>query len=212
MMPSTYSQQALEILRRPELTFQWYIIPFLLIVIFIYSNEISKGELSTVFAGLGLWGQDLINETINGLVFHFSQFAPIWGAPGKTAWLLMMGLNIEITFMFAIMGRGAVKLLPKDKHAKVLGINNRLFYAIVNSILSVAVECWLNHVNALTWEYSWWNAKFPYLIFLFGYLPFYLMCFYVYDIESSKKQIKVLGFQWGLVLTSWVIFGSLGWI
>ncbi len=211
-MPSAYSQQALEILRRPDITFQWYIIPFLLIVIFIYSNEIAKGELSTVFAGLALWGQDLINETINGLVFHFTQFAPIWGAPTKTAWLFLMGLNIEITFMFAIMGIGAVKLLPKDKSAKVLGVNNRIFYAVVNSILSVAVECWLNSVNALTWEYTWWNTKFPYLIFLFGYLPFYLMCFYVYDLNDRKKQIKVLGIQWGIVIISLITFGSLGWL
>ena len=48
----------------------------LLIVIFIYSNEVAKGEISTVFAGLALWGQDLINETVNGLVFHFTQFEP----------------------------------------------------------------------------------------------------------------------------------------
>jgi hypothetical protein len=33
---------------------------------------------------------------------------------------------------------------------KILGIPNRIFFALANSIFCVAVEIWLNHVDALT--------------------------------------------------------------
>ena len=51
------------------------------------------------------------------LVFHFTNRAPVWGAPGQTAYLILIGLNIEITFMFAIAGVAFGKMLPADKKA-----------------------------------------------------------------------------------------------
>ena len=95
--------QALSILRDPSL-FQWYLIPFLLILIYIYHNEARHKNWNSIFAGLALWGCDWFNEIWNALVFHFTQYAPVWGAPGKTAYLILIGLNIEITMMFLIMG------------------------------------------------------------------------------------------------------------
>jgi len=157
--------QALSILRDPS-QFQWYVIPLLLIVIYIYNVEIGRKNWSIVFAGLALWGMDWFNEIWNALVFHFTNYAPVWGAPGgNTAFLILVGLNIEITMMFAIMGIAAAHSLPEDKHMKILGINNRVVFAIGYSILAVIIEIILNAAGALTWEYSWWSARCPWLVF-----------------------------------------------
>lgn len=82
-------------------------------------------------------------------------------ALGETAYLILIGLNIEISMMFAIMGVAATKLLPEDKSARVLGIPNRLFYAVVLSAACVAVEVILNAAGVLVWEYPWWTSECP---------------------------------------------------
>jgi hypothetical protein len=30
------------------------------------------------------------------VILHFTQYAPAWGAPGQTAYLILIGLNIEL--------------------------------------------------------------------------------------------------------------------
>lgn len=213
MGPTTFSTQALLFLRRPEMTFQWYIIPLFSLVSYIYICEIEKKNFRVVYASLAYWGMDLINELINSLVFHFSNFAPIWGAPGKSAWQFLIGLNIEITFMFALSGLGFVKLLPADKNLKIMGINNRLFFASINTLFCVLVEIWLNSINVLTWEYPWWSAKMPILIFLFGYLPFNLVCFYVYDLPTDKSRKSFIIKLWGVIIGGYLLCGPiLGWL
>jgi len=204
--------QALSILRDPT-QFKWYVIPLFALVVIVYANEIERRNWSLVFAGLAFWGMDWFNEIWNGLVFHFTQYAPVWGAPGATAYLILIGLNIEICFMFAVAGIGFAKMLPPDKRMKVLGIPNRLFFAIAGSIFCVIVEILLNAANALTWEYAWWNAGAPWLIFLLGYLPFFLVSFWVYDMESVRKKALTVGFILGFDLVCLIVFaGILGWI
>ena len=204
--------QALSILRDSS-QFSWNIIPLLLIVIYIYFREAEEGNWSRILAALAFWGMDLFNEIWNSLVFHFSQFAPVWAAPGgDTAFLFLIGLNIEISFMFAITGIAATLALPKDKKMKILGINNRLVFAIVMSIMSVGVEIVLNHIGALTWEWSFWNAQTPYLIFLIGYMPFYLVCYWVYDMECRKKQITIVASILTFDTIALGSFAGLGWL
>jgi len=204
--------QALSILRDPA-QFKWYVIPLFALVVIVYANEVERRNWSLVFAGLAFWGMDWFNEIWNGLVFHFTQYAPVWGAPGATAYLILIGLNIEICFMFAVAGIGFSKMLPADKTMKVLGIPNRLFFAIAGSIFCVIVEILLNAANALTWEYAWWNAGAPWLIFLIGYLPFFLVSFWVYDMESVRKKAITVGSILGFDLICLIVFGGiLGWI
>ena len=210
-MPAQSASTALSMLRDTS-HFQWYVIPLLAMAVYVYAVEIEKGNWKAVYASLAFWGMDFINEIWNSLVFHFTNYAPVWGAPSKTAYLFLIGLNIEIMFMFAISGIGYVKLLPKDKNLKILGINNRLFCAILNSIFCVVVEMVLNHMGMLTWEYSWWKIQSPWLIFIIGYMPFNIVCFYVYDMESTKAQAKFVGIQWGLILAALVTFIGIGWI
>ena len=204
--------QALSILRDSS-QYQWYVITLFALIVYVYAVEVEKRNWNLVFAGLAFWGMDWFNEIWNGLVFHFTQYAPVWGAPGKTAYLILIGLNIEICFMFAIAGVTFAKMLPPDKKLKVLGVPNRLFIAITGSIFCVIVECLLNGANALTWDYSWWNLGAPWLIFLIGYLPFFLVSFWVFDMESVKRKVTTVGAILGFDLVCLVVFaGILKWI
>lgn len=211
-MPTESTTQALAILRDTS-QFSWYVIPLLLIVIYVYAQEADKGNWSRVLAGLAFWGMDWFNEIWNSLVFHFSQYAPVWAAPSDTAYLIFIGLNIEICFMFAISGIVATLALPKDPKIKILGLNNRWFFAVLFSLLSVLVEITLNRIGALTWDWTWWNADAPWLLFLVGYMSFYSICYWVYDMTSRRKQLQVIGGLYGINITAIVVFGGiLGWL
>ncbi|MFQ6609244.1 MAG: hypothetical protein ACE5D7_00445 [Fidelibacterota bacterium] len=206
------ASRALAILRDGS-QFQWVVIPLFAFVVYVYAVEVERKNWSLVFAGLAFWGMDWFNEIWNALIFHFTNYAPVWGAPGKTAYLIFIGLNIEICFMFAVAGIVFTKILPKDKKMKILGIPNRLFLAVSLSIFCVFVEYLLNAVGALTWDYTWWNTKAPILIVLFGYLPFFLMAYWVFDMESIRKQAITTGIIYSVNILAILIFGvGFGWL
>ncbi len=211
-MPSESASQALQILRDPN-QFQWYVIPLFALVVYVYAAEVERGNWSLVFAGLAFWGMDWFNEIWNGLVFHFTQYAPVWGAPGRTAYLILIGLNIEICFMFACAGLVMAKTLPANPKQTILGLPNRWVVAVGGSALCVVVELCLNAAGALTWDYWWWSARAPWLIFLVGYLPFFLVAFWVHDMTSRKRQVTtvsaLLAFDSGCLI---VFAGALKWI
>ncbi len=211
-MPTPAASQASRILRDGA-QFQWYVIPLLAFVLYVYAVEMQRRNWSIVFAGLAFWGMDWFNEIWNGLVFHFTQYAPVWGAPAKTAYLILIGLNIEICFMFAIAGVVMSKILPGDRGVKILGLPNRWVIAIGGSIFCVIVELLLNAVDALTWDYSWWNVRTPWLIFLIGYLPFFLVAFWVHDMANPRRQASTVGVIFGFDAACLLVFGALlGWI
>ena len=211
-MPTEAAQQALSILRDGS-QFKWYVIPLFALVAYVYSVEIERRNWNLVFAGLALWGMDWFNEIWNGLVFHFTNYAPVWGAPGKTAYLILIGLNIEICFMFAIIGVIFSKMLPPDKNMRILGVPNRLFFSVVNAAFCVFVEVLLNQVNALTWDYSWWNVRAPWLIFLIGYFYFFLVAFWVHDMKSVRSKAITVGGILGFDAACLIVFGAiLKWI
>lgn len=199
------AQQALAILRDAS-QFKWYVIPLLALLFYIYTVEVEKKNWSLVLAGLAFWGMDWINEIWNAVVFHFNGYAPVWGAPAGTAYLILIGLNIEICFMFAISGIIWGKMLLPDKQTKILGLPNRWFFAIAGSIFCVAIEVILNKVGALTWEFPWWNARVPWLIFLIGYLHFFAVSFWVYDMKTMKSKLITVGIIWAIVIISLVVF------
>lgn len=64
------TQQALNILRSGS-TFQWYVIPLLVIVIYIYANEIEKGNYRVIAGGLALYMVHWFVEIVNALIQHF---------------------------------------------------------------------------------------------------------------------------------------------
>jgi len=213
MTTPTESARAAEAMLRDGGHYQWHVIPLLAFVVYVYATEVEAKRWSAVFAGLAFWGMDWFNEVWNALVYHFTGHAPVWAAPSRTAYLILIGLNVEICFMFAVSGVVFVKLLPSDRHLKVLGLDNRLVVAVAGSLFCVLVEMWLNSVNALTWDYPWWSVRAPWLIFLLGYLPFFLVAFWVYDMPSLRKKAAVTGGILAFDAACLLLFGpALRWI
>jgi hypothetical protein len=176
--------------------------PFFAIVVYV-RQQVEKRNWNLVLAGLAFWGMDWFNEIWNGLVMHFTNHAPVWGAPGKTAYLILVGLNIEICFMFALAGIIWTKMLLPDPKAKILGMNNRLFVACAGSAFCVFVEAAiLNPVGALTWD--WPGERATALADLpFGYLTFFLVAFWVYDMKTVRQKVATVGTIYALDLRRW---------
>jgi hypothetical protein len=205
------SLQALNGLR--DLTMlKWYVIPLLAMVILIYAKEVksarSNGDWNAVLAGLTIFGIDFFNETWNGWVLNITGRSAFWTTPGDTALRTMVGWNIEIMFMFMIAGIAWYQLLEDDPKKRILGIPNRWFWAIGFSAFSVFIEWFLNKGNILIWEYPFWNRSFAgiWLIFLFGYLHFYLGAVFV----ISRKTLKEKWTWIGIIYTVPVIMNIIG--
>ncbi len=181
---------ALAILRNP-VTFQWYVIPLLAIVIYLYANEIQHRRWNVVVAGLALYAVHWLVEIINALIQHFSGHA-LWTVPTGTAYLLLIGVGVEINLMFAIAGLALSKLLPPDPKAKILGVNNRLLFTIGWAAFFAMFELFLVQAPTFVWVYPWWGAL-P--VFVFVYIPFFAAAFYVHDWPHPRqiKFISILG-------------------
>ncbi|HEX9237117.1 MAG TPA: hypothetical protein VF972_12630 [Actinomycetota bacterium] len=205
------ARRAVDVLRDTG-HFQWSVVPILLVVVYIYAGELERRRWSVVFAGLALWGMDWFNEIWNGLVLHFTRHAPMWATPSGSAYVILVGLNIEISLMFAVMGVASVKLLPADRNARVLGLPNRWFFAIALSWAAVGVEELLHAAGALTWDWHYWNAWFPWPIFLIGYLPFFIVAFWVHDMGDRRRQAVTVATVLGVNAILLAVFLSLGWI
>lgn len=201
------TQQALSILRSGDF-FQWYVITLLALVIYVYTNEISKKNWKGIAAGLALYAVHWFYEIINALIQHFSGHA-LWTVPAGTAFLLLIGVGIELSFMFAIAGLVLSKLLPADPKLKILGIPNRLLFAVGNAALFSIIEIFLVKTPAFAWVYPWWGAL-P--VFITVYIPFFLAAFYCYD-WTPKKQVAFIGTLFAIDAVALILFaGLLKWI
>lgn len=206
------SRQALANLRDPG-HFQWYLIPFFAFVCYVYFSEVERRNWSAILAGLAFWGMDWLLEVVNALVLHFSGYSAIWTTPDRSAFIILVGLNIEIAMMFAVAGVAFVKLLPPDPRQKILGLPNRWAIGTINCVFCVGVEVALNRWNALIWVYPWWNYYFPLLIVVFGYGIFMATAYWVYDMLSRRQQIATVAAIWAVAMGSLALFaGILGWI
>ncbi len=195
------------------------IIPILVIIMYIWAVEIQKAQetknWNIIFAGLTVFGLDLINETWNALVFTFTNHSAFWTTPARSNFIIMIGWNLEIAMMFSIAGLVFAKLLPEDKNQKIFGkIPNRWFFASIFAAFAVFVEILLNISGALVWEYPWWEAT-PWgviLIFLFGYFHFFVGAFLVHDLNTMKKKIIAIRIIYGIGILAVCIFVPLGMI
>ena len=197
---------------------EWYVIPLLAIVLYIYTSEMRKARVSgnwdAIFAGLTLFGMDFVNETWNGWVFYLTERSAFWTTPGKTALRTMVGWNIEIMFMFAISGIVYYNTLSPDKREKILGLPNRWFWAIGYAAFAVFVECILNLGGHLVWEYPFWNRSFGgiWLIFFFGYFHFYVAIILVLGLKKNRSKIIAVSVIYLIaILMNVIAFGFLGW-
>jgi len=77
------------------------------------------------------------------------------------------------------------------------------------------VECLLNMGGHLVWEYSFWNRSFGgvWLIFLFGYLHFYVAAILVLRLSTLKKKLFAIGCIYAVAIVANVVaMGVLGWV
>ncbi len=193
--------------------FRWYVVTLLVVVLYIYSVEIEHRRWGHVFAGLAVFGMDWFNELWNGLVLHFTRTSAMWVTPGHSALVLLPGWNIEIAFMFAIAGVVFARMLHPVRHTRLLAVPNRWFWAIGLSILAVFVEVLLNRAGELVWYWSFWNWPNVPLIFIFGYLHFFVVAFIVYDLATVARKALVVSTIFAVDLAATLVFVvGLGWM
>jgi len=207
-----FTREAQSLLRDPD-QFGWWVVTLLVLVLYVYAVEVERRRWDIVCAGVAFWLADWINEIVNSLVLHFSDRAALWTVTGDTAYLILIGLCIEISLMFAISGVVYAKSLPEDPRQKLLGMPNRITIGLGFSILAVLVEVLLTEAGVFHWDYWWWNFPFIPLIVVFGYLWFFLIAAYVYDRPDDRSRLRVLGVMAVIVAVSLVVFGPvLEWI
>jgi hypothetical protein len=207
-----FTLQALRLVRNPHL-FKWYAVPLLAFVVYAYAVEVERRRFDVVAAGLAIWLADWFNEIANALVLHVSDRAALWTTTGPTAYQFMIGLNVEIMFMFALAGIVYAKMLPEDRAVRVLGLPNRLALALSLSLISVAVELFLHAAGTFHWQYWWWNTPFVALIVVFGYLWFYMYAAWVYDAPTARARWIRIGGLAGVDVAMGLVFGvALGWL
>jgi len=201
------TDQALGILRNGE-NFQWYVITLLALVMYVYTNEISKKNWKGIAAGLALYMVHWFYEILNALIQHFSGHA-LWTVPTGTAFLLLIGVGIELSLMFSVAGLVMSKILPENPKMKIFGVNNRLFFAVLNAAGFSIIEIFLAKTPAFAWVYPWWGA-FP--VFITTYIPFFLAAFYCYDWKPKTQKTFILTLL-GINVVMLVLFaGVLKWI
>jgi hypothetical protein len=201
------TQQALNLLRSGS-PFQWYVITLFALVVYVYFNEISQKNWKGIAAGLALYMVHWFYEILNGLIQHFSGHA-LWTVPTGTAFLLLIGVGVELSLMFSIAGLVMSKLLPGDPKLKILGVNNRLLLAVGNAAFFSIFEIFLAKTPAFVWVYPWWGA-FP--VFVTVYIPFFLAAFYCYD-WKPRTQVTFIGSLLAVNAVLLIVFaGILKWI
>lgn len=201
------TQHALNILRSGD-QFQWYVIPLLVIVIYIYANEYEKGNYRVIAGGLALYMVHWFVEIINALIQHFSGHA-LWTVPSGTAFEIMVGVGIEISLMFSIAGLAACKMMPKDATQKIFRLNNRMVFTIGNAALASILEIFLVQTPTFVWVYGWWGA-FP--VFVTVYIPFFAAACYGHDWHPRTQKIFI-GSLFSLNAIALIVFGAfLKWI
>lgn len=196
---------------------KWYIIPLLAIVFYIYTREIKEARKTknwnAVLAGLTVFGADFFNETWNGWVMHFTQRSAFWTTPGDTALRTMVGWNIEIMFMFLILGLVYYHTLSGKKNQKILGIGEKWFWAIGYTIFCVFIECVLNIGGHLVWEYPFWSLSFMgiWLILLIGYFQFFFYALIIISLKTMKSKIIMLSVIYAVPILMNIIAIASGW-
>lgn len=240
-------EQAMQCPNDPVFGLKWYIVPLFVIWLFLIVNEIRQKRFSVVFGAAAFWLWDVFNETWNAMVYATTG-QPVWGttAAGGSALQILVGYNIEISFMFFILGMLTCKLLkttegyegqgffdanknwlddpnnmyykankkkseltPEEYKTKVKAILGRMGVIVFGSIAAVIIEILLNKCNILTWEKPWWQPNFPFILFLIGYVPFYVAAVVIHDLPR-KWQLIGLGAILFVVVLLLIISGSLG--
>ncbi|MFA6866758.1 MAG: hypothetical protein WCR54_04495 [Clostridia bacterium] len=101
-----------ETMQQPTTTLKWYIVPIFVITLYIIVSELKNKNYNLIFGAVAFWLADVFNETWNSMVYATTG-QPVWGTTiaGGSALQILVGYNIEISFMFFILGIVACKFL-----------------------------------------------------------------------------------------------------
>ena len=206
------AREAQQILRDGS-TFEWSTVTLLGLVVYVYAVEVERRRWDVILAGLGFWFMDWFNELVNSAIFHASDRAPLWTVTGDTSYLILIGLNIEISLLFLVSGVAFVKTLPPDRSLRILGVPNRWLLVFAFALFCVIVELFLESTGYFTWEYWWWNTPFIPLIVVFGYMTFFAVAAWIYDMgDDHRKQIRVVATLAAVDVALALAFGLAGWL
>ena len=169
--------------RNPS-NFNWSFIAILAFVVMIYVDEIHKKNYKAIAAALMLYSVHWLYEIANAVICYFTGYALWTVSPESTSFILLIGVSWELSMMFAVAGFTS-KLLPADKNMKILGINNRIVFAIGSALFFSLVEIFLAWTPAFIWVYPWWGA-IP--VFITTYIPFFLASYLIYDKEPKVQK------------------------
>ena len=168
--------------------FNWTFIALLAFVVYVYMTELHKKNYKAVAAGLALYMVHWFYEIMNAVIQAVTGYALWTVSPESTGFILLVGVSWELSMMFSIAGLATHKLLPEDPKKKVLGINNRIFFAIGSAALFSLVEIFLASTPAFIWVYPWWGAL-P--VFVTTYIPFFLAAYLVPDAKPKTQKIFI---------------------
>ena len=193
---------------RSTANFDWTFIALLaLVVCGVYVPQIKKKNWNGIAAALALYGVHWLYEIGNAVICHIWDY-PLWTVTlESTSFILLIGVCWELSLMFSIAGFTA-DILPEDKNKKILGINNRWFFAVASALGFSLFEIFLASTPAFVCVYPWWGAL-P--VFITVYIPFFLAAYLIYD-AKPKTQKTFLSIVWGLVALLLIILIPLGTI
>jgi hypothetical protein len=198
-------------------TLQWYVIPLLAIVFYLYTMEIKRAregrDWNPIFAALAIFGADFFNESWNGWFLILSGRSALWTAPGPSALRTTVGWNLEIMFMFALLGFVFYHSLSREPGAKLLGLPEAWFFAALYTVVCVFVECCLNAAGLLVWEYPFWSRSLGgvWLILVVGYFWFFAWAILAISRKTIRGKAIVVAIPFVAAVVLDLIACALGW-
>ena len=181
---------------RSTANFNWSFIAILAFVVMIYVDEIHKKNYKAIAAALMLYSVHWLYEIANAVICYLTGYALWTVSPESTSYILLIGVSWELSMMFAVAGFTA-KLLPADKDMKILGVNNRIAFAVGSALFFSLVEIFLASTPAFIWVYRWWGA-IP--VFITTYIPFFLASYLIYDKEPGTQKKWILSLACGKIV------------
>jgi hypothetical protein len=193
-------------------TFEWSTVALLGFAIYVYAVEVERRRWDIILAGLAFWLMDWFNELVNSAVLHATDRSAIWTVTGDTSYLILIGLTVEISLLFFVAGIAFVKQLP-PREMRILGLPNRPVLVVAFSGFCVLVEVFLNSTGYFHWHYWWWDTPNVILIVLLGYVPFFAMAAWVYDMGANRRrQLRVVAAIVAVDVTLGLVLGIAGWL
>jgi len=168
--------------------FNWTFIGLLAFVVYVYATEYQRKNYSDIAAGLALYMVHWFYEIMNAIICAATGYA-LWTVSSQsTSFILLIGVSWELSMMFSVAGIATHKLLPADPGKRILGINNRVLFAVANAALFSLVEIFLASTPAFIWVYPWWGAL-P--VFITTYIPFFLAAFLIGDAKPKTQKLFI---------------------